>query len=158
MPRFRLQRADSPDKVIWVEDTVTVGTAASSSIRLTDDRVEQRHCDFQAVDEQLRLNIADSRIGTFVNGRRKFGRVTLRHEDEIAIGDVKFNVLEEVESDGIHVQPPSKRVPAPKPRKKKQRSAPQQKKPNRGPVRGRDQKKSQKKAAVSAPTSPPAPI
>src|SRR5690606_2722172 len=65
-----LQGSDVGRRIGLGPTTLTVGTARSSHLRLTDPTVSRLHCQFSPRRDGVRLRDAGSTNGTFVDGVR----------------------------------------------------------------------------------------
>ena len=75
-------------------DELSLGRDASNGLPISDPSVSRRHCLIEPGDGIFRVRDLESRNGTLVNGQA-VQEHTLRHLDEIAIGDSVFLFLTE---------------------------------------------------------------
>jgi len=73
-----------------LEDSALVGRSSAADLQLIDGKVSREHCRLTVKDDQVFVEDLDSQNGTFVNGAPIRGRVPLRRNDELAVGDSLF--------------------------------------------------------------------
>ncbi len=72
---------------------IEVGKAAGSDLRIVDDSVSERHARIRRWFGRYRLKDLGSAHGTFVNGRRIKGSVTIQPGDEVRFGAARFALV-----------------------------------------------------------------
>jgi pSer/pThr/pTyr-binding forkhead associated (FHA) protein len=95
---FKLVISDDEGKtttVPLVRDEITIGRKEGNTIRLTDRNVSRRHARLQKQNGHYLLHDLGSYNGTVINGARVADVRTVRHGDQILIGDYKLAILEE---------------------------------------------------------------
>ena len=71
---------------------ITVGRANENDVTLTDMSVSRQHAQIVQTDNgTFTITDLNSRNGTFVNGQRVYGCVTLRDGDMVRLGDSNFS-------------------------------------------------------------------
>lgn len=71
---------------------LSIGRAPGSVLRLGDATVSRAHAQLTCTDDGWRLRDLGSRNGTWVNGGRVTGAVTVRAGDQVRFGDVAFRL------------------------------------------------------------------
>ena len=73
-----------------LEATTVVGRSSGAELQLIDGKVSREHCRLTVAGDEVWVEDLGSQNGTFVNGVPTSGRVRLRRNDELAIGDSLF--------------------------------------------------------------------
>ncbi len=92
--RFSVTVADGPDRgtaILSDEDEVTIGTAAGTSLRLTDSAVSRHHCVVRATARGLELRDLSSTNGTYL-GDADVVRVFIRSGTRVRLGSTTLLV------------------------------------------------------------------
>jgi pSer/pThr/pTyr-binding forkhead associated (FHA) protein len=113
LPTLILHSIDGrePQRLLIREDSLLIGRATESDIRLPDSLVSKEHARISpSKDGRLFIQDLRSRNGTTVNGRRldPFEAVQLHVGDVILLGHSRLDVVEETEDD--YRQEPTQRV------------------------------------------------
>ncbi len=106
---YKLVISDDEGKqttVPLVRDEVTIGRKEGNTIRLTERNVSRRHARLQKQNGNYLLQDLGSYNGIVINGQRLLDSQSLKHGDQILIGDYKLAILEEATSQ-IQAPPPS---------------------------------------------------
>jgi ABC-type multidrug transport system ATPase subunit/pSer/pThr/pTyr-binding forkhead associated (FHA) protein len=94
---FRLLVVEGPEpgqKIELVEDEMVIGRESAARIVIASPAVSRRHAALRVVDGEVVLEDLGSSNGTFVNGQRVQGSVTLRPGDRIGLGRAIVLTLE----------------------------------------------------------------
>jgi hypothetical protein len=68
------------------EGTLDVGRMADCWLTLDDDLISRYHARFHVSPDRVEVEDLGSRNGTYVNGERLDGKITLQHADKVRIG------------------------------------------------------------------------
>ncbi len=94
MRGFRLQVQDGPDRGASLRtehtDRISLGTAETNDLRLTDRTVSRFHCELTAEDDRVRIRDLGSSNGTFVDGVRVIEAV-LGARNVISVGGTRVS-------------------------------------------------------------------
>ncbi len=85
--------------VVKLEPVLTVGRSEENSLCLRDRFVSSRHAVIQQANSRYRIRDEGSTNGTFVNGQRIAGDVTLKSGDRVEIGASTFEFREHSSND-----------------------------------------------------------
>ena len=78
-----------------VLDTLTIGRALECEISVISNHVSRKHVQLSVDEEgQLWAQDLDSANGTLVNGTAISEKTQLKHDDELAMQDIRFRVLQ----------------------------------------------------------------
>ena len=90
---LQVVRGRSASTTLKLTDNVTsLGRHDDCVIRIKSAQVSRRHCEIFEVGDQLMLRDLGSSNGTFVNGKRINGELSLKHGDELTVGAVTLRV------------------------------------------------------------------
>jgi pSer/pThr/pTyr-binding forkhead associated (FHA) protein len=90
---LQVVRGRSTSTTLKLTDNVTsLGRHDDCVIRIKSAQVSRRHCELYEVGAQLMLRDLGSSNGTYVNGKRVTGEVSLKHGDEVTVGAVTLRV------------------------------------------------------------------
>ena len=90
---LQVVRGRSTSTTLKLTDNVTsLGRHDDCVIRIKSAQVSRRHCELYEVGGQLMLRDLGSSNGTYVNGKRVTGEVSLKHGDEVTVGAVTLRV------------------------------------------------------------------
>lgn len=95
---FKLVISDDEGKttaVPLVREEITIGRKEGNTIRLTDRNVSRRHAKLQKQSGTYLLQDLGSYNGTIINGTRVSDTRSIKHGDQIVIGDYKLAIVEE---------------------------------------------------------------
>jgi len=90
--RFKDGRADP---IPLVEPGTTVGSGKVNDIIIEEEGVSGFHADLKVEGEQVTLSDVNTKAGTYLNGDKISGPMTVRAGDVIAIQGVELEVVEE---------------------------------------------------------------
>ncbi len=101
-----------------------IGRQRTCDLPIPLSSVSREHCEIVVEDGEVRLRDLGSRNGTYRNGERIEGVVTLEPGDRVAIGPMVFTV--QINGEPEYVEPPLLEAPsaAPPPAKRASSSAP----------------------------------
>ncbi len=85
--------------IVKLEPILTVGRSDENSLCLRDRFVSSRHAVIQQASSRYRIRDEGSTNGTFVNGQRIAGDVTLNNGDRVEIGATMFEFREHSSND-----------------------------------------------------------
>jgi hypothetical protein len=77
--------------IVWDTRTLPVGRAPENAIVLADSDVSRKHCIFMKEGDRCEVGDHQTGNGTFVNGERVGGTVSIRDGDTIAVGKTEFH-------------------------------------------------------------------
>jgi pSer/pThr/pTyr-binding forkhead associated (FHA) protein len=107
-----LFKKDGSQAAFPLPDGVTVlGRSHDCELRIPLKVVSRKHCQLSPNKESVKIQDLDSRIGTFLNGKR-INAATVKAGDYIKIGPVTFSL--QIDGEPKEVAPPKSRKPAPK--------------------------------------------
>jgi pSer/pThr/pTyr-binding forkhead associated (FHA) protein len=90
---LQVVRGRSATTTLKLTDNVTsLGRHDDCVIRIKSAQVSRRHCELYEVGGQLMLRDLGSSNGTYVNGKRVTGELSLKHGDELTVGAVTLRV------------------------------------------------------------------
>ncbi|MEN8906120.1 MAG: FHA domain-containing protein, partial [Clostridiales bacterium] len=72
------------------KSSVTVGRDTKCAITIMHTRISRNHCRFNLIGDLWEVEDLGSTNGTFVNGKKIAGRISLKNNDSIFIGNTKF--------------------------------------------------------------------
>jgi EAL domain-containing protein (putative c-di-GMP-specific phosphodiesterase class I) len=97
---LRLERK-SQDGSLWVipvdHSPFVIGRNEGSSLLVAAQGVSRKHAEILETFDGWRIKDCGSTNGTFVNGRRLTENHFLNHGDYITIGEIRFDVVEEID-------------------------------------------------------------
>jgi len=100
MTPLRLERK-SQDGSLWVipvdHSPFVIGRREGSSLILAAEAVSRKHAEIQETSDGWMIRDCNSTNGTFLNGRRLTEDHPLNHGDYIKIGEIRFDVVEEMD-------------------------------------------------------------
>jgi EAL domain-containing protein (putative c-di-GMP-specific phosphodiesterase class I) len=98
---LRLERK-SQDGSLWVipvdHSPFVIGRKEGSSLLVAAQGISRKHAEILETFDGWRIKDCDSTNGTFVNGRRLTENHLLNHGDYITIGEIRFDVVEEIDT------------------------------------------------------------
>ena len=107
-----LFKKDGSQAAFPLPDGVTVlGRSHDCELRIPLKVVSRKHCQLSPNKESVKIQDLDSRIGTFLNGKR-INAATVKAGDYIKIGPVTFSL--QIDGEPKEVAPPKSRKSAPK--------------------------------------------
>src|SRR5262245_25499521 len=86
--KFSVLVADGPDRgasIVSDDDEVTIGTAAGTTLRLTDPVVSRHHCVVRATARGLKLHNLNNTNGTYL-GDAEIVRAFIRSGTRVRVG------------------------------------------------------------------------
>ncbi len=82
------------DDIELADVRTSIGRHQSNHVVLSSAQVSDFHAEFHLVDDGVYLVDLGSETGTFLNGERVNGRVKVGHNDQLAVGDVAFTLID----------------------------------------------------------------
>ena len=73
---------------------ISLGRGEEADYRLKSELVSRSHCEIQLLSEEVVITDLNSRNGTFVNGVRLEGKLSIKPGDSLRIGNMLFVLTE----------------------------------------------------------------
>ncbi len=103
------------------DGVMVLGRSHDCELRIPLKIVSRKHCQLSPNNESLKIQDLDSRLGTFLNGKR-IDAATVKAGDYIRIGPLTF--LVQIDGEPTETVPPESRKPAPAGKKPQTPTAP----------------------------------